>query len=483
MERLPSELLCYILSKLDGHSLACAAKVCQRWHGIVNILGKAFNVWFKHCLLELGLDDVVYQTGLTHLLTTTGRTAAEARREDWEFWQELYAANKRCNCIGSEKWGPVAERVKKCDEVVTALVLNPPTSTSYGTLWMALKDGNFHGGTLDRRSWFSHFQSRRVCPGHINGCTDMTVVTLDGCPGYGTSSTEPVSFVVSTGIQGVVKVTDFQGHQKAVIEPRSHQAYCVSSVGPYFVVGHDACITQGLVIYKIVRAAKMAGGSSNSVSVLPLMKLSGLRNSAVMSVMLSHKQVVAGDDHGILYSWDIPSLSSFEGMSPKSGQIVEIDKPSAAVQLKTMVEQVLLHRNQVIALSAMGHGIIFVLNNDDWSTMSVICEEKINALAGIGGYIKCFAASGSVLAVGRRTGVILLFRISSKNWPSNLKQNFIGCLSTNMMDLTTLTFSDDGREKVLVAAGSAVFAFQWRRKEEQMLTKKTSAVKTVRGRP
>ena len=47
IDLLPTELLCYILSKADGRSLACAARVCERWHVAVTILEKGFNIWYR----------------------------------------------------------------------------------------------------------------------------------------------------------------------------------------------------------------------------------------------------------------------------------------------------------------------------------------------------------------------------------------------------------------------------------------------------
>lgn len=129
MECLPSELLCFILSKLDGHSLACAAKVCRRWHSVVHDLGKGFNVWYKRCLEELGLDAIVAQTGLTQLLTVPGRAEAESRRDCWEFWKELYAVNQRCDCVGSKRWKSKSERRHKAEGLVTGVAFSAPTAT------------------------------------------------------------------------------------------------------------------------------------------------------------------------------------------------------------------------------------------------------------------------------------------------------------------------------------------------------------------
>ena len=129
MERLPSELLCFILSKLDGHSLACAAKVCHRWHSVVHDLGKGFNIWYKRCLEELGLDAIVAQTGLTQLLTVPGRAEAELRRDSWEFWKEVYAVSRHCDCVGRRKWKSKSERRNKAGGLVTGVALAAPTAT------------------------------------------------------------------------------------------------------------------------------------------------------------------------------------------------------------------------------------------------------------------------------------------------------------------------------------------------------------------
>ena len=65
-----------------------------------------------------------------------------------------------------------------------------------------------------------------------------------------------------------------------------------SALGPYFVVGHDSSITRGLVIYKIVaRTQALRYVNGTPVSVVAVMKLSGLMYSNVKAVTLTHNQV------------------------------------------------------------------------------------------------------------------------------------------------------------------------------------------------
>ena len=61
----------------------------------------------------------------------------------------------------------------------------------------------------------------------------------------------------------------------------------------------------------------------------------------------------------------------------------------------------------------------------------------------------------------------MLFRIASKDWPSNLTQSLITCFPSNMLNMTTLTFSDDGRGTVLLAAGCYLCCFHWRKQSEK----------------
>lgn len=68
--------------------------------------------------------------------------------------------------------------------------------------------------------------------------------------------------------------------------------FAFSALGPYFVVGHDSSITRGLVIYKIVtRAEAWRSVNGTLVSVVAVMKLSGLMYSNVKAVALAHNQV------------------------------------------------------------------------------------------------------------------------------------------------------------------------------------------------
>lgn len=62
-----------------------------------------------------------------------------------------------------------------------------------------------------------------------------------------------------------------------------------------------------------------------------------------------------------------------------------------------------LHVHCVLA----GLGSMCIINNDDWSKMSRIGEEKITSMARNGGYVCSMAASGTLLALGCRSGNLL----------------------------------------------------------------------------
>ena len=126
IDSLPSELLCYILSKLDGCSLTRAGQVCQRWRVIVTALGRGFNIWYRHCLKEYGLEAVVALTGLTILLTRPGRMLAESRKELWTFWKEVYAVKQRSDCVCAGLWAVKMEKAEMWEGVVTAMTLTHP---------------------------------------------------------------------------------------------------------------------------------------------------------------------------------------------------------------------------------------------------------------------------------------------------------------------------------------------------------------------
>ena len=78
-------------------------------------------------------------------------------------------------------------------------------------------------------------------------------------------------------------------------------------------------------------------------------------------------------------------------------------------------------------------------------------------------FLNAFASLTSSFLVA---GEVMLFRIASRDWPSNLTQSLISCFPSNMLNMTTLTFSDDGQGTVLLAAGCYLCCFQWRKQWE-----------------
>ncbi|KAK7503783.1 hypothetical protein BaRGS_00004906 [Batillaria attramentaria] len=102
MDTLPPELLCYILSKLDGYSLGRASQVCCKWRDMVNILSRGFNIWLKCCAEDWDLDSVVSFSQQMCLLTTEGFREAQARKEDWAYWRNMYAEYCRYRLL--KKW-------------------------------------------------------------------------------------------------------------------------------------------------------------------------------------------------------------------------------------------------------------------------------------------------------------------------------------------------------------------------------------------
>lgn len=61
----------------------------------------------------------------------------------------------------------------------------------------------------------------------VRFCYCHVFVITGGCHGYSTGAMEPEVFVVSTGFDGFVKISDRLGRLQASLRPQYHQACCV----------------------------------------------------------------------------------------------------------------------------------------------------------------------------------------------------------------------------------------------------------------
>ena len=66
-----------------------------------------------------------------------------------------------------------------------------------------------------------------ACLGSIAKQCHFYCFIAGGCNGYSTGAMEPEVFVVSTGFDGFVKISDRHGRLQASLRPQYHQACCV----------------------------------------------------------------------------------------------------------------------------------------------------------------------------------------------------------------------------------------------------------------
>lgn len=100
MDTLPSELLCNILSNLDGRSLLAAASVCCKWQTVIQTISANSNIWFVCCLREININTLVALTGRTELVISNGIYKTKQAKDEWQYWKNIYLQYYRYTILG-----------------------------------------------------------------------------------------------------------------------------------------------------------------------------------------------------------------------------------------------------------------------------------------------------------------------------------------------------------------------------------------------
>lgn len=100
MDTLPSELLCNILSNLDGRSLLAAASVCCKWQTVIQTISANSNIWFVCCLREININTLVALTGQTELVISNGIYKTKQAKDEWQYWKNIYLQYYRYTILG-----------------------------------------------------------------------------------------------------------------------------------------------------------------------------------------------------------------------------------------------------------------------------------------------------------------------------------------------------------------------------------------------
>ncbi|KAL8581291.1 hypothetical protein ACOMHN_028317 [Nucella lapillus] len=501
MDKVPPELLYYIFSKLDGHSLGQASGVNHQWRSVATNLGQAFNIWFRLCLKEIGLDRVIAQTGLTWLSTEAGKVRGQSQLACWEFWRRLFAANHCCRRVGME--GSEVEvtplfggGVPEQDEDVVALDIHP-CSHLYGTgeFVAGCRTGDlFHCSAVSISSPDSSVLPCNLA-WHISPPSSVATLTMGGCPGYDPGVRKAA---VSATIVGDVIFSDTDLKQSQLIYGLGKQVMCISSLGEYFVVGNNDSVIGGLLVYRATEepcsfwdpscirrrrrqtnSLHLPRSSVSNIHPEEVLRLWGSLFCGTQAVALAYNEVVGGDKRGNLCSWRFPPLRGFDtgGMGKVSrgkGKKKEGPKimaaPSNHMRLGTSIVQLVFHQDFLLALTKINTGseaAVLVIPRKDWKVVQIIQGSILRNLALHSiGCVARMAVCAHILAVGFTSGEVVVLDTSAKDWTKHLPRSVVSRFHCPISKLTTMNFTLGPRGPALLIGGQSIFVCQWPKRAE-----------------
>ncbi|XP_076455286.1 uncharacterized protein LOC143289925 isoform X2 [Babylonia areolata] len=463
LDQLPTEVLDSIISKLDGRSVACALGVNSRWREIVYNLSSAFNfnIWFRICLKEVGLDAMIAQTGLTWLATKGSWSKAKLEAGRWEFWRALYAANVRCQEVNMLRWRVSHDQYlfKSEGRDVTVLtshqcglmhVCSSPQLCccgGKGRTMVGFRDG--HTSCFNMLPGFGRIsQPSQGFLKHMSSCSSAAFLTLGGgCPGFSDDASSVEMVVVSSSPSGDLMVTDMDSFLSyPLLEDHRQRVHCLSSLGPYFAIGSNHSQLEGVVVYQLTK-------KQGSYRAQPVLRLLGSLHSDMQTVALAYNKVVAGDQKGNLYLWQFPPLcgDEEEGKGGREPQVV--GAPSNKSLMRSGIAQLLLHQGFVVVLSKPGHPRISWIDTKKWEMRFSMCGKDICAVAPTCYNPISLAACGCLLAVGLQSGMVLVFNMASEKQPPG---NIVHKINSELRNLVTLNFTHGPWGPTLVIGGDGL---------------------------
>ncbi|PVD34293.1 hypothetical protein C0Q70_05562 [Pomacea canaliculata] len=399
MDTLPSELLCNILSNLDGRSLLAAASVCCKWQTVIQTISANSNIWFVCCLREININTLVALTGRTELVISNGIYKTKQAKDEWQYWKNIYLQYYR----------------------YTILVINAyqqdPTDLEF-----------------------------RLLPLHSHSVSDVGLVR----PG-GSGNHENRILIITVDLAGYVNLCSFDGVPKAQLRVSSKHIKGVSTFGKYFTVGMHASMVPGVQVFKVEWQ-----GVHLKIDII--MRLSGLLYSDINAVVLSHDKLAAGDQQGVLYLWNLPSLVGSD-QNPSTVKMEDpcVRNPIQCLQMEASVSQIVACQDSYVIL--LSNRTLIVLRPD--GKLLRISVDALGSSAGVQAEPICIATNGPVLGVGCQHGIVLLFNTHEDKWWTNLRGSLMYTLRTHVNHVVSLAITYNGARTIVIAGGNHAEVYCW----------------------
>ncbi|XP_064609034.1 uncharacterized protein LOC135473131 [Liolophura sinensis] len=367
---IPVELQAFVLTKLDGASLARAKRVCSLWKEAVSKLEVYGNIWMGCCLKEMAPEILCQLSGIHDLWEVTKvldqRLSEMARTLPWTFWRDLYAKFYRTTYIKS-----------CCSWQFKPLVLAPPNNqvATCLKLWGNMLLLGYKNGYVsvceDVEKAVPEFSPLHHHGRQVTGLALVTASHKDG---------GPVLVSVSGGHD--IQVTGLDRDTQCQLNYHSKAVYCASSWKDSFVTGAGDSILHGQPVWRI--EAPMS-----------------VQRHIVVHEHLSERppvqpmwanQVASGDDKGNVLLWNLHYP----------------DEPTHLGCFNSKIRWIELRGKLLLWLTASG--ILYISTN---------CKSyrKLDVFGSIHRKPETMALRGPVFAVGTIAGFVHLYHVSSlRDW-------------------------------------------------------------------
>lgn len=415
---LPEEIQAYILSKLDGKSAAVCKCVCKMWRDIFSGMEAHLHFWLRACLKEIPLYTLIELSKLFELSDGMESLLADLSRNcngssiwsklPWIFWREIYAEFSRYSYIRSGK------------EKRTELFY-PPVHGQVSCLYLkdhAIFTGHESGAVMCWKNIDCGLTCDILYRHHKRvtsiSSLDMVLSTANVLNGLGGNK------IVSSSRDTTLILYNLDTEQSSVIKYYTKQVNNVRTWGNCFVAAAAKSLIQGQPLWKSV-------GQSNHIAEITCTLFSH-SVSDITAVAFWENSVLSGNEMGNLFHWK-GCLGCDQATQQDMIHVANFNSP-------------------IKSIYCLGHRII-CYTGDNHLHISKYKEDFVftahDVYTTLQKTAECVAVTGSILAIGCRSGAVFLYHLPhDKHWDNIDLTIPARIIQTSHDHINFIVIGDDG---------------------------------------
>lgn len=422
---LPPETQAYILSKLDGRSVAVCKQVCRLWKDLITGLETSFHLWLRCSLKEIPPHSLVELTRCVQLSGGREGTPAELAADwnaclesqlPWRFWRDIYAKYSRSHCIMNWNENVTTFRFDSRHGDITCLHIQD------NVIYSGHENGDVISWKNIERNMRYHVLYKH--PRRVTCITGLDMVTTVQDVHDGRCSNK----IVSSSRDGSIILYNVKTRKKERIQHYSKQVNCVRSWGNHFIAAANRSLLQGQPIWTSTDQSK--------ADVNITCTLFSQSATDITAVAFWKDEVISGDERGNLFHW-----TSCLGCGQRDQQDM-----THVANIGSCIKSIYILGRRIVCFT--NDGMLHVSHPADRFGFS-----RYDIHRAVLNFPECIAISGAILGIGFRSGLVYLYHLPREDsWNILDLTQPSRTIHTHQDHINALVFGDDGNAPFVAIA-------------------------------